>query len=84
MECYSSIGRDYKNQDSQYHSLNWKEERKAIDEILTPNGIVFSFGWHSNGMQQSGSYQIAEMLIVAHGGAHNDTIVTVERKLEFF
>lgn len=26
-------------------------------------------------------FEIIEILLVAHGGMHNDTIVTVERKL---
>jgi hypothetical protein len=27
------------------------------------------------------NFKLIEVLIVAHGGAHNDTIVTVERKI---
>lgn len=33
-------------------------------------------------MGQKYGMEIIELLLVAHGGAHNDTIVTVERKVE--
>lgn len=81
MECYSGIGRLHTNADSQYFSLNWKRERAVINDVVAVGGIVLSFGWHTNGMQQSGSYEIVEQLNVAHGGAHNDTICMAERKI---
>ena len=80
LECYQGIGKDYKNQDSQYFTLNWKNERAIIDRLLRPGGIVLSFGWHSNGMMQSGQYEVLELLLINHGGAHNDTICMAERK----
>lgn len=81
MECYAGVGRAHVNADSQYFSLNWKDERALIDDILQVDGIVLSFGWHTNGMQQSGRYQLLEVLVVAHGGAHHDTLCIAERKL---
>ena len=81
MECYEGIGREHTNEDSQYFSLNWKNERALINDILAVGGIVLSFGWHTNGMQQSGEYNMIEMLKVAHGGAHNDTLCIAERKI---
>jgi hypothetical protein len=81
MEVYAGIGRDHTNEDSQYFSLNWKDERAVMNDLLGTGGIVLSFGWHSNGMQQSGCYEPVEMVMVAHGGAHNDTICMAERKI---
>lgn len=81
MEMYDGIGRKFQNEDSQYFSLNWKAERLAVDAILDVGGIVLSFGWHSNGMHQSGLFEPIEILMVAHGGAHNDTICMAERKV---
>lgn len=81
MECYAGIGREHTNADSQYFSLNWKNERAVLNDILNVGGIVLSFGWHSNGMQQSGEYELLEQMNIAHGGAHYDTICIAERKL---
>jgi len=81
MECYDGIGVKFTNKDSQEFSLNWKVEREIINHFLPVGGIVLSFGWNSNGMKQSGNYIIDEVLLVAHGGAHNDTICIAERKI---
>ena len=51
-----------------------------IKRILKPNGICISFGWGSNGISKKRGFNIDEILLVPHGGHHNDTIVTVERK----
>ena len=80
MECYAGIGKAHTNEDSQYFSLNWKHEREIINDILHIGGVVLSFGWHTNGMYQSGCYELVEQVNVAHGGAHNDTICIAERK----
>jgi hypothetical protein len=56
------------------------EVRNMIDRLLKPGGIVLSFGWNSAGMGKGRGYEIIEILLVAHGGAHNDTICMAERK----
>lgn len=48
--------------------------------ILRVGGIAISFGWNSNGVGKKRGMDIVEVLLVAHGGRHNDTICTVERK----
>jgi hypothetical protein len=45
-------------------------------------GYCISFGWNSNGMGKNRGFEIVEILLVAHGGHHNDTIVTVEKKVK--
>jgi len=78
-ECYKSVGVEVTMQTTQ---SSWR--RKHIDQIARitkPNGIVISFGWNSNGVGKVRGFEIIEILIVAHGGSHNDTICTVERKL---
>lgn len=82
-EVYEGIGLGFTNNDSQYFSLNWKDEREIINEILTIDGIVLSFGYHSNGMRFSGAYTDEEMLVVCHGGAHYDTICIAQRKVAY-
>lgn len=55
--------------------------RDAIPGALTANGIVLSFGWSSAGMGKKHGFEIIELLLVCHGGAHNDTICLAERRL---
>ncbi len=55
--------------------------RNAIPGVLTSDGIVLSFGWSSAGMGKKHGFEIVEILLVCHGGAHNDTICMAERRL---
>lgn len=49
-------------------------------QIAVPGGVCLSFGWSTNGMGKTRGYEIEEILLVAHGGARNDTICMAERK----
>lgn len=55
-----------------------------LRRILTPKimlrGYVISCGWNSIGFGKKHGFAAIEILLVCHGRAHNDTIVTVERK----
>ena len=77
-ECYKNVGKEVTTQTTQ---SSWR--RKHIDEIariLKPNGKVICFGWNSSGVGVVRGFELQEVLLVAHGGMHNDTIVTVEVK----
>lgn len=76
-ECYNSIGIKLSQEDTQ--SKFWSDCKNEISRIIKPNGIVISFGWNSNGMGKNRGFEIIEMLIVPHGGNHNDTICVVEK-----
>ncbi len=54
---------------------------KEINRILKQYGTVIHFGWNSNGIGEKHGFKKLEVLIVPHGGHHNDTIVTVETKI---
>lgn len=78
-ECYKNVGVQVTQETTQ---SSWRS--KHIDEIkriTRDGGIVISFGWNSNGIGKIRGFEILEILLVAHGGSHNDTICTVERKL---
>lgn len=62
-----------------HNCIRWTKERNAIAERLISKGIVISFGWTSSCMGKKRGFEIIEILLVAHGSGHNDTIVTVER-----
>ncbi len=52
----------------------------ASTELLATDGVVLSFGFNTNGIARDG-YKIEEILLVPHGGHHNDTICMAERKM---
>jgi hypothetical protein len=58
----------------------WSRQKKEIARICKPSGIVITFGWNSGRIGETHSFEIVEILMVAHGGWHNDIICAVERK----
>lgn len=76
-ECYKNLGMALHDTKSSVWS-NWKNE---IARVIKFNGLCMSFGWSTNGLGLTRGFEIVEILLVAHGGNHNDTIVTVERKI---
>lgn len=79
-ECYKNIGMEVGMKETQ-SALLYKRVRDAFEPLLLPGGIVLSFGWNSVGMGIGRGYEIEEILLVCHGGAHNDTICLAERKM---
>lgn len=77
-ECYKKMGMSVNMQTTQ--ASFWGNLKKEIGRILKPAGIVISFGWNSNGVGKKNGMVQQEILIVAHGGHHNDTICVVESK----
>lgn len=58
----------------------WAKVKDECSRITKPGGIALCFGWNSNGMGKSRGFDIREILLVAHGGKHNDTICMAEVK----
>jgi len=58
----------------------WGNLKKEIGRITKNAGIVITCGWNSGGVGKKYGFELDEILLVLHGGWHNDTIVTVERK----
>jgi 23S rRNA G2445 N2-methylase RlmL len=79
-ECYQQVGRKATSEDTQNARL-YKTVKDELDRILRPGGVAICCGWNSMGMGLKRGYEMLELLLVPHGAAHNDTIVTVERKL---
>ena len=78
MECYKKFNMTVNMQTTQ--ASYWSKQKEQIARIVKPNGIVITCGWNSGGIGKKYGFKIIEILLVAHGGWHNDTIVTVERK----
>lgn len=76
-ECYKSIGRKATTSDTQNAAL-YARVRKPLAALLRPGGLALSFGWQSSGFGKA--WETTEILLVQHGGAHNDTICVAQRK----
>ena len=79
-ECYKRMGRAVNMETTQ--SSFWSKMKVEIGRIAKPSCIVISFGWNSNGIGKKYGFEQIELLMIAHGGQHNDTICTVERKIK--
>lgn len=78
-ECYRRLNKTVNMKTTQ--SSYWGNMKKEISRIVRKGGFVITCGWNSGGIGKTNGFLIEEILIVAHGGWHNDTIVTVESKL---
>lgn len=78
-ECYDSIGRSLTAHESKHFFSDLKNE---IARITKSEGKVISFGWNSGGIGKNRGFSIVRVLLVPHGGIHNDTIVTVDKKVK--
>jgi hypothetical protein len=81
-ECYKSVGRQVHMEDTQ--SSFYGDRKREVARILRPNGKVLCFGWNSGGIGKTLGMELTEILLVPHGGPHNDTICTVEIKTTLF
>ena len=79
-ECYKKLDRTVNMQTTQ--SSFWSKLKKEIARIVQPGGYVLSFGWNSGGIGKKAGFEIVEIMLVAHGGWHNDTICTAEKEIK--
>jgi hypothetical protein len=75
-EVYDGIGIKLNDTKSSVWT-NWKKE---ISRIVKPGGRVISFGWNTNGIGKTLGFKKKRIMIVSHGGIHNDTLVCLEVK----
>lgn len=78
-ECYKNFGKEVTGETTR--ASFWGQLKTEIARITKTGGSVISFGWNSGGIGNSRGFTIKEILLVAHGGWHNDTICTHEVKI---
>ena len=76
---YNDIGLAFKGKENP--TGGFPKVRKRLAELLHQGDISISFGWNTAGLGKKNGMEIIEILIVAHGGNRNDTLVTIERKI---
>lgn len=77
-EHYKAFGKKATSLDTSYNFYH--RVMKELNPKIEQGGITISFGWNSNGFPKTWGYEMIEILIVAHGLHHNDTICVVQRK----
>jgi len=77
-ECYNNVGYNV-TWDTTKASF-WGNHKREISRIVKIGGKVITFGWNSGGIGYKYGFEIERILLVPHGGWHNDTICTVEIK----
>lgn len=77
-ECYNNVGYNV-TWDTTKASF-WGNHKREISRIVKLGGKVITFGWNSGGIGYKYGFEIERILLVPHGGWHNDTICTVEIK----
>lgn len=77
-ECYKKLNKSVNMQTTQ--ASYWSNQKKEIGRILKPGGKVITCSWNSGGIGKKYGLKIIEVLLVPHGGWHNDTIITVEER----
>lgn len=78
-ELYRSVGKELLTA-TVTNFKYWKLCRDNIARILKQGGVCLSFGWNSNGLGKKRGFEMAEILLVSHGGGRNDTICCKEVK----
>lgn len=77
-ECYKDFG--YNVTWDTTKATFWSKHKAEITRIVKKGGKVITFGWNSGGIGKTNGFVISRILLVPHGGWHNDTICTVEIK----
>lgn len=80
-ECYMKFGLE-KLTAKVTNFKYWKQCKDEIARIIKSGGKAICFGWNSLGLGEKRGFETERILLVTHGGGHNDTIVTVERKVQ--
>jgi len=79
-ECYDGIGKEVTAKDTKMSF--WSEIKNELGRRVKTGGIIICCGWNSMGLGKGRGFEMLEILLVPHGATKNDTIVTVERKVQ--
>lgn len=78
-ECYDNVGEEFMKEDCNYA---YSKPKDLLAKKIKYMGFVICCGWNTVGLGMDRGFKLLEVLLVCHGGHHNDTIVTVEQKVD--
>lgn len=79
-EVYDSVGLETSMETTQ--ATFWSKPKDEIERVCSDGATVVTCCWNSGGIGKTRGFKIRRILMVAHGGWHNDTIVTVEDRTQ--
>lgn len=77
-ECYDRFGIETTKTDTQ--ARFWGRIKSETARVCEKGAKAISFGWNSVGVSEQRGFRKKRILMVCHGGYHNDTICVVETK----
>lgn len=75
-ESYAAVGGSWDGKHPKFIAAL----RDHAARVVRVGGSVLSFGWNSTGCGKTRGFVKTELLLVNHGGSHNDTICLAERR----
>jgi len=75
-EVYDRVGLETDMETTQ--ASFWSDCKDEIERICDTGATALTFGWNSGGIGKTRGFVKREILLVCHGGWHNDTICVVE------
>jgi hypothetical protein len=75
-EVYDRVGIETTMETTQANF--WTDVKAEIERVCHSGASTITCGWNSGGIGKGRGFEKRRILLVAHGGWHNDTIVTVE------
>lgn len=75
-ECYESVGLETSMETTQ--ARFWSNVKEQIERVCGTGATVVTCSWNSGGVGKNAGFTLRRVLLVPHGGWHNDTIVTAE------
>lgn len=58
----------------------WAKIKDEASRIVEPGGLVVTCSWNSQGIGRSRGFYKLQLLLIAHGAQHHDTIILLERR----
>lgn len=77
---YEMLNKNYAERNKLDPTGGFPDVKNIIAPKIKTEGVVITFGYNSVGFGKNRGFEIVEILLLCHGGNHNDTIITVERK----
>lgn len=59
----------------------WAKCKDEIARKVNRGGYAICFGWDSTGIGKGRGFELERVLLLCHGACHNDTIITVEKRV---